>query len=132
MENTKIVKELYKAFGNHDIDKVLSMLSPDVVWQEPNSPLNPCGGTRYGHAGFLEWLNIGRQAEDILVLEPKQYIAQNDTVVVIGFTKCLAKPTSKTYETDFVHIVTVKDGKVSHFQEFFDTYAAAEAFRSNQ
>jgi ketosteroid isomerase-like protein len=33
------------------------------------------------------------------------------------------------YESDFVHLVTFKDGKVARFQEFFDTYLAGEAFR---
>jgi ketosteroid isomerase-like protein len=33
------------------------------------------------------------------------------------------------YETDFVHLVTFRDGKIARFQEFFDTYAASEAFR---
>ena len=32
-------------------------------------------------------------------------------------------------ERDFVHLVTFKDGRVVKFQEFFDTFAAAEAFR---
>ena len=39
-----------------------------------------------------------------------------------------AKPTGRTYETDFVHLITFRDGKIRRFQEFFDTYAAAEAF----
>jgi len=34
-----------------------------------------------------------------------------------------------TYDSDFVHVVTLKVGKITHFQEFFDTCAAAEAFR---
>ena len=34
------------------------------------------------------------------------------------------------YKTDFVHVVTFRDGKIARFQEFFDTYVAGEAFRS--
>ena len=30
---------------------------------------------------------------------------------------------------DFVHLVTFKDALIVRFQEFFDTFAAAEAFR---
>ena len=52
-----------------------------------------------------------------------------DTVAVVGYTKCLAKPTGRSYETDFADLITIKDGKIVRFQEFFDTYAAAEAFR---
>jgi ketosteroid isomerase-like protein len=127
--NVNTVQQVYAAFAKRDIKAILSMLSPDVEWGEPPNPFNPAAGTRQGHAGFLEWLNIGRQSEEILVLEPRKFLTDNDTVAVVGYTKCLAKPTGKSYETDFVHLVTIKDGKIVRFQEFFDTYAAAEAFR---
>ena len=127
--NIRAVQELYAAFGNRDIKAILAMLSPDVEWGEPSNPFNPAGGTRHGHAGFLEWANIGRQAEDIMVLEPRQFLSDNDSVAVVGYTKCVAKPTGKTYETDFVHLFTFKGGKVIRFKEFFDTYVAGEAFR---
>src|SRR5215469_9289484 len=110
---------------------MLGFISPDVQWGEPNNPFNPAAGTRHGHAGFLEWLRIGSQSEDILVLELRQFLTNRDTVVVVGFVKCRAKSTGKVYETDFIHLVTFQGGKITRFQEFFDTYAAAEAFRSN-
>ncbi len=128
-ENIKIVQHLYSAFGNRDINSILAMLSEDVEWGEPENPFNPAGGTRYGHSGFMEWINIGREAEDILILEPRKFLTDNDSVAVYGYMKCLAKPTGKTYESDFVHLVTIKDGKIIKFQEFFDTYIAGEAFR---
>jgi ketosteroid isomerase-like protein len=47
----------------------------------------------------------------------------------VGHTRCRVKSTAKMYETDFVHVVTFKQGQIARFQEFFDTFAAAEAFR---
>lgn len=129
--NVSLVQKLYAAFARRDIDAMLEFLDADVEWGEPPNPFNPSGGTRYGHAGFMEWLNIGRQAEEVLALEPRKTLASDDTVAVIGFTKCLARRTGKIYETDFVHVITVRDGKVVRFQEFFDTFAAAEAFRGS-
>ena len=66
-----------------------------------------------------------------LSLDVDQLIADADTVAVIGHTRCKARMTGKTYETDFVHLVTIDNGRVTKFQEFFDTYAAAEAFRAD-
>jgi ketosteroid isomerase-like protein len=125
----RTVQEVYAAFARRDVQAILAVLSPDVEWGEPANPFNPAAGTRRGHAGFLEWLQIGRASEEILALEARQFLADTESVAVVGHTKCLAKPTGKTYETDFVHLVTFKDGKIVRFQEFFDTYAAAEAFR---
>jgi ketosteroid isomerase-like protein len=127
--NIETVKRLYSTFAQGDISGILAMLHPQVEWGEPGNPFNPAAGTRYGHAGFLEWLQIGKESEEILILEPQTFLSNHDTVAVIGYTKCLAKPTGKTYETDFVHVVTLKEGKIVRFREFFDTYVAAEAFR---
>jgi len=42
----------------------------------------------------------------------------------------LVRIPGKVYESDFVHLVTLQSDRVTKFQEFFDTYAAGEAFRS--
>ena len=127
--NLALVQQLYSAFARRDIASALSLLGPDVEWGEPDNPFNPAAGTRHGHAGFLEWAGIGWESEDILALEPKRFLLDAESVAVVGYTRCLAKPTNKIYETDFVHLFVIKDGKVVKFQEFFDTYTAGEAFR---
>lgn len=123
------VKALYAAFERRDIDSMLAALTDDVVWCEPPNPFNPAGGARHGHAGFLEWVRVGRDAEEILALETRQFLTGADSVAVVGYTRCRAKTTGRVYETDFVHLVTLRDGKIARFQEFFDTFAAGEAFR---
>ena len=128
-ENILLVQKLYTAFTNRDINAILSMLSQKVEWSEPSNPFNPCGGTRYGHQGFLEWVNIGRQVEEIISLSPQKLLTDNDSVAVVGDLKCRVISTGKIYESDFVHLVIIKDGKIIKFQEFFDTYIAGEAFR---
>jgi uncharacterized protein len=127
--NIEVVHELYAAFARRDIPAMLSHLTPDVVWCEPENPFNPAAGTHRGHQGFLRWVAIGREAEEIEVLEPNQFIANEDTVAVVGHMRCRAKQTGRVYESDFVHLVSIRDGKIARFQEFFDTYAAGEAFR---
>jgi ketosteroid isomerase-like protein len=128
-KSIEVVKKVYELFSKRDINSIINLLSPQVEWGEPDNPFNPAGGTRYGHKGFLEWVNIGRESEEILELEPRKFLADDNTVAVVGYTKCLAKPTGKIYETDFVHLVTLNNGKIIWFQEFFDTYAAGEAFK---
>lgn len=130
-ENIYLVQQLYSAFGERDINKILEMLSPDVEWGEPSNPFNPAGGTRYGHKGFLEWIDIGRRSEDILELQIKKWLTDNDSVGIVGYMKCRAISTGKIYDSDFVHLITVDNGRVKKFQEFFDTYSAGEAFRQS-
>jgi uncharacterized protein len=129
-ERMKAVQDLYAAFQRGDVAALLAMLAPDVEWLEPENPFNPAAGTRRGQAGFLEWLRVGHESEQILALEPRQFLADETSVAVVGHTKCRARSTGRVYETDFVHLVTFREGKVVRFQEFFDTYAAGEAFRA--
>ena len=105
IENIDIVRHLYASFTNKNINDILELLSSDVEWGEPENPFNPAGGIRYGHAGFLEWLNIGKQNEEILILEPRKMLTDSDSVAVLGYMKCQAKSTGKIYESDFIHII---------------------------
>jgi uncharacterized protein len=127
--NIQTVQQLYGAFGRGDVGAILAFLAPDVEWSEPDNPFNPAAGTRRGQAGFLEWARVGHEAEEIVALEPRQFLADHTSVAVVGHSTCRAKSTGRVYETDFVHLVTFRDGRIARFQEFFDTYAAAEAFR---
>ena len=120
-ENVRIVQELYAAFAR---------LDPEVVWCEPANPYNPAAGTRRGHAGFLEWARIGHEAEDVIEVEPQRFLVDADAVAVVGRTVCRARATGRTYATDFAHLVVLRDGKVVLFREYFDTWAAAAAFRT--
>lgn len=129
-QNIAYVEGLYQAFARRDIPSILAALSPTVEWGEPSNPYNPAGGTRHGHQGFLEWSRIGNESEEVLALEPREFLANLSSVAVVGYTKCRVRATGKVYETEFVHLIALHDGKVQRFREFFDTYAAAEAFRA--
>jgi ketosteroid isomerase-like protein len=128
-ENIKIIEQMYSFFSKKDINSIIKMLSLDVEWGEPENPYNPAAGMHHGHKGFLEWVEIGSKAEEILVLDPRKMLTDHDSVAVFGYLKCKVVQTGKIYESDFVHLITLKEGKIIKFQEFFDTYAAGEAFR---
>ncbi len=124
-----VVEQAYRAFAARDIEGLFAVLSPDVEWGEPGNPLIPSAGMRPGIAGVAEWLSIGNETEDIRAFDVDRILVDGDQAAVLGHTAIVARTTGTAYETDFVHIVTVRDGCVTRFVEFFDTWAAAEAFR---
>ncbi|HEY2824580.1 MAG TPA: nuclear transport factor 2 family protein [Gemmatimonadales bacterium] len=124
-----LVERLYGAFARKDIEAVLDAVSDDVVWSEPENPWNPAAGTHRGRAGVAAWLRIGKENEEVIELLPREFIAKGDMVIVIGHMTCRARPTGRIYESDFVHVIQVEGGQICRFQEFFDTWAAGEAFR---
>jgi hypothetical protein len=83
-DNVKLVQDLYAAFRRGDVPALLAAVDPDVEWGEPDNPFNPAAGTRRGHAGLLEWLQIGRDSEEILLLEPRQFLTDDDSVAVVA------------------------------------------------
>jgi len=66
------------------------------------------------------------------VFEQDEFIAQGDRVVTLGHCETRTKSTNKEYATNFVHIMTVKDGKITSFLELLDTAAAEKAYTSAQ
>ncbi len=128
-DNLSIAKLLYEAFSEKNISKMLELLHENVEGGEPENPYNPVGGTRTGHQGFLEWINIGKEAEEILQLAPQKFLTDINSVAVVGHMKCKVIKTQKEYESNFVHLIVIEEKKIIKFQEFFDTYVAGEAFR---
>jgi ketosteroid isomerase-like protein len=122
------VAAAYRAFAARDVPSLLALLAHDVSWGQPDNPHIPSAGTRHGIDGVLEWLGIGNATEDVQVMEPRRILVDADMAAVIGFMRVIVRATGAAYEMDFVHIIEVQDGKVVRFQEFFDTWAAAQAF----
>ena len=130
-ERVALVRSLYDAFSRRDIPAILRVLSPDVEWGEPENPYNPAAGTRRGHSGFLEWLRIGRESEEILDVTIDRILTDDVGVAVAGRTRCRVRSTGRTYATEFVHLISFEGARIVRFRELFDTFAAAEAFRAD-
>ena len=62
-------------------------------------------------------------------LSLRDFIAQGNKVVVVGYQRGRAKPTGRLYEIEFVHLWSVRDGKISEFWVYTDTVALVEALR---
>ena len=126
-ENTKLAARMYETFMAGDVEGFLNLFSDDAGWQSPeieNVPLNGKFSGRENLAGFISGID---EYEEFLKMEPTEFIAQGDRIVVLGNFTARSKKTNKQYATDFAHIVTVKDGKITNFYEFFDNAAAGRA-----
>ena len=59
--------------------------------------------------------------------EPREFVAQGDRVLVVGFTRGRVKATHRTFEDYWVFALTVRNGKVTNIREYIDTQALARA-----
>ena len=129
-QNTKVVQEAYAAFGRGDIPGLLGSMTDDVTWRPVIGTAKhvPFSGERKGKAGVAEFFKIVSETEDFQQFEPREFIAQGNTVVAIGHYRAATKASGRTFDSDFVMVFTLRDGKVAAFREFTDSAAVNAAF----
>jgi len=128
-ENTQIIQNIYAAFGQGNIPAILNALASDVEWIHTAAPLVPFSGTYRGTQGVGEFFKKLVEHQDTLVFEPREFVAQGETVAVFGSIKGRSKATGKSYETDWAMKWSLQNGKVKKFHHFFDSAIVEEAFR---
>jgi uncharacterized protein len=129
MTNTEIVQKGYECFGSGDIPGLLELFAEDITWTVPEIENAPFAGSRTGTESVGNFFTQLTEAEDITRFEPLEFIAEGDKVVVLGESQATVRSTGKTYQTDWVHVFHLRDGKVKEFTEFFDNAAATRAFQ---
>ena len=128
--NTKVVQDAYAAFGRGDITTLLGYMTDDVKWRPVIGTAKhvPFSGERSGKAHVAEFFKIVAETEDFEQFEPREFVAQGDTVVAIGRYRAVTKATGKRFESDFVMVFTLTNGKIDTFREFTDSAAINAAF----
>lgn len=128
-ESLQLVKAGYAAFGRGDVQGLIALLSDDVEWHIPGEGL-PLSGIYRGHDGVAQFFQKLSQDSDILAFEPREFVAQDDQVVVIGWERARPKTTNRVLEVDWVMAFTVRGGKIVKFRQYSDTKAWADAYAS--
>ena len=126
-----VVQDVYGAFGRGDIPGLLAMLTEDVAWGvEGRAQDYPTFGARQGRQGALEFFQAMGGTEDISRFEPQAFHAAGDTVAVEGRIAVTLKTNGKSLDYAWLHLFTVRDGKIARFKEFYDTAQVVEAYRA--
>jgi ketosteroid isomerase-like protein len=127
--NVNVVKQCYAAFQAGDIASLKSYFAEDIDWELPAVPGVAFTGRRHGNARVMEFFEQMGAAQEAEVFEPMEYIAQGSRVVAMGHYKFKVRATGKHFASDWVHVFTVRDGRITALREFFDTHVAEAAYR---
>ena len=125
-ENVQIVKDAFAAFGRGDIQGVLALLAEDIEWIVPGEGL-PLAGTYRGHAAVASFFQKVLEMFEYSSVEPREFLAEADRVLVVGFESGRVKATNRTFEAHWVIAFTVRNGKVTNVRDYIDTLAQARA-----
>ena len=122
-----VVQSAYAAFGSGNIPAILELVADDVDWTFRGAKGLAYTGTFRGRSAVEKWFASVVQADDIQAFEPREFLAEGDNVTVLGWERTRALPDGKVFETDWVHVFTVRGGRVERFWGMYDTQAAAAA-----
>ena len=126
--NVDVVQQNYEALGRGDIPALLDLMADDVEWTLQGPPVIPWAGTRRGREGVAEFFSLLGETLEFEQFEPREFVAQGDTVVVLGYERSLVKPTGRTFEQEWAHVYTLGDGKIAKGLFIEDTAAQVVAF----
>ncbi len=124
----EVTKAIFTAFGAHDVDTIVSLLHDDVVIEFYGPAIIPYAGTYRGRTQARQFFVTVLRSVDIHQFDPEEFICQDDKVVVTGRLQLTARTTGGGIESDFVHVITVADGKWLRFRDFMNTAVAQAAF----
>ena len=126
--NADVIQQAYAAFSQGDMPEFTSLLTDDVEWTMQGPSVVPYTGTRHGHEGVAEFFSLVEEALEMEQFEPREFVAQGDTVVVLGYERSLVKLTGRTFEQEWVHVYTLREGKIAKGHIIDDTAAQVVAF----
>lgn len=130
--NLAATRELFARFGAQDIDGILALLCDDVTIEFYGPRVIPYAGIYRGKTEARRFFTTVHASLDIQQFDAEETIAQGDKVVVTGHLTLTPKATRVTYESDFVHVITLREGKWLRFRDFMDTAVAAAAFEGKR
>jgi len=129
--NTRLVQDAYAAFGRGEIPAVLEMMTADVrmgiVGRSEDAPFL---GIHEGKAGASEFFRLLDAAHAISKFEPVRFLAAEEKVFVWGRYAWTMRISGVSDETEWLHVLTIRDGKISAWIGHNDTAMLAAAYHA--
>ncbi len=123
----QLVQQGYAAFGRGDIEGLLALLTDDVDWKFLASDGVPVAGQYSGKQAVKGWFGKLAESDDIQKFEPREFLEGPDHVTVLGWEQTRPKPNGRVFESDWVHVFVVRDGKISRWIGTLDSAAYVAA-----
>ena len=128
--NILTAHSLYAAFSRGDVATVLAGCTPDIEWHAGGRREDfPTFGARKGIQEVEEFFQTVAQLERFTEFSPKEFYSDGDRVFALGNLSITLVPNGRQLNSDWVHVITFRNGKVARFREFLDTAAYVAAYR---
>ncbi len=127
--NIKVIDNLYKAFAEGDIPKVLEGMDPEIIWNEAEGNIYAKGNPYIGPEAILNgvFARIGAEHEYFNLQDVKLHEMNNNQILATLRYNAKVKQNGESYNAQAAHLWTLKNGKISAFQQYADTKQLNEA-----
>jgi ketosteroid isomerase-like protein len=126
-DNVALVRGLYEAFANGDVQTVVGALDGKVEWYEAEHVTYWPGGPFVGPQAVVNGV-FARIPQDFdnFRIDIARIVGCGDTVLVEARYRATVKATGKPLDAQVAHIWDFRDGKVVHWQQYTDTWHFAQ------
>jgi uncharacterized protein len=125
-----LIQSLYAAFGRGDIASIIAAVAPDIEWRLNGSRSDhPLLGSWKGPQGVQAFFDELARIQDFSEFSPREFLSSGDRVFVLGHYASTIRKNGRKAASDWVHIFTVRNGKLAGFLEFTDTAEFARAWK---
>ena len=128
-----IVQQTYAAFGEGDIEGLLSHVDDDVEWSfdldAPDADLVPMFRQHRGHSGVKAYLDAVSELE-VLAFEPREFLTGGRAVVARLRIHLRHPRTGKSVDLDELHHYEFgDDDRIVRYRPFSNTAGIIEIYR---
>lgn len=128
-KNLQIAQRSYECFARGDIEGLLALFDARIVWKCPGPADLPTAGTRTGRDEVRAFFGTINELYEFEAFEPRTFLADGDTVVVLGGDRVKVRGTGNVVTEEWAHVFTIAGDRITAFQEYTDTAAVVAEMR---
>jgi ketosteroid isomerase-like protein len=130
-QNLQLVQRAYESADRFQFDAFLDALADDVTW----SFVGPAGeapffGEFHGRGELMQALRPYLELCETRQLQPRRFVADGDTVIVLEHEEIKVRRTGRTCELDCAHVITIRDGRIATLKQIGDTATLLQTLRA--
>jgi ketosteroid isomerase-like protein len=124
LDSTAVVRQVFDAFARRDIEGVLELIQPDIVFVAPTAELARGGRPYEGYAGMREYFEDVDRVWREIRLTPTGFERRRDLVLVSG--RVWAHGSGRVVDSSAGWIFRLRDERVSYLKAFASSQRARE------
>jgi len=126
---TEVVAAMFAAFGEGNVDAVIDVLDPEVIWFVPGDrAVVPWSGTWRGHEEMRRFFGVIAVSAEPRAFEIRRLLANGEDVVALGRFAYFYPTSGRVFDDEFAMHFTVRDGRIRTYRIHEDSLALANAY----